>query len=153
MANKLSDAAREVTLAAMSAIYQPDAVKMFQDQLAQGKGEKAIAPSVALAAISILQQLGPKGASLSEDEMWGKHGVVHSLLDALFELAKELGYKAPASQLQTAYEIVDHEIEKSGFGDGPQAAQGQQDPQQSQQGAPQPQGGDMMAQAAMGGMQ
>lgn len=137
----LGDQSRQVAIAAMRAVYDPQAVDMLQKQLQNTKSKKAIAPTVALAAISILQQLGPKGQQVPEAEMWGKGGVVQGVLGSLFEVSKELGYSAPHSDLKQAYEIVDHEIEKSGFGNGPQAAQGapqQGDPSQQQGAGGQP---------------
>lgn len=150
----LSDQSRQVAMAAMQAVYDPQAVDMLKTQLENTKSKKAIAPTVALAAISVLQQLGPKGQQVPEEEMWGKGGVVQGVLGSLFEVSKELGYSAPHSDLKQAYEIVDHEIEKSGFGAGPQAAQGGQqqqgDPSQQQ---PQPDAGGQPSQpmSMMGG--
>lgn len=138
----LSDAGRQLSLAAMSAIYDKQAIDMFHQQLQQGKSKKAIPMTVALAATSILQHLGPKGTQLPEKEMWGKGGVVQSILGALFELAKELGYNAPHSDLKPAYQIVEEQIGKSGFGNGPQSQQGAPggDPSQGATQGP-PQGG------------
>jgi hypothetical protein len=164
MANKkmISDPAREVALAAMSAVYDKQGIDMLKQGLENTKSEKAIAPVVGMAATSIMQHLGPKAAQLPEEDMWGKDGVVQSILGSLFEVAKELGYNAPHSQLKTAYEFVDEQIGKSGFGDGPQAQQGgpQGQPNPAAMGgAPQqgmaPQGqpgaptGNLMAQGAM----
>ena len=62
----MSPQGRELVLAALSAIYDKQALGMLQQQLANTKHAKAIAPTVAMAAISILQHLGPKATQLPE---------------------------------------------------------------------------------------
>lgn len=150
----MSPEAREVALAAMGAVYDKQAIDMLKQGLENTKSKEAIAPTVAMAATSIIQHLGPKAAALPEKDVWGKGGVVQAILGSVFEVAKELGYDAPHSQLKTAYEIVDEQISKTGFGDGPQQQQPQQDP--AQQGAPQqgpPQQPNMMGGVMPQGMQ
>lgn len=148
---KMSPQGRELVLAALSAIYDKQALGMLQQQLQNTKHEKAIAPTVAMAAVSIIQHLGPKASALPEKEMWGKGGVVQAIIGALFELAKEMGYNAPHSEFKPAYQIVEEQINKSGFGDGPQQQQQGQPQGGPPQGPPQ-QGGNMMAMAAQQGM-
>jgi hypothetical protein len=148
----MSPDGRQLVLAALSAIYDKQALGMLQQQLQNTKHEKAIAPTVAMAAVSIIQHLGPKGSALPEKEMWGKGGVVQAIIGALFELAKEMGYSAPHSEFKPAYQIVEEQIDKSGFGNGPNDEQGEPDEQGQPQGGPPQQGQpNMMAQAAMGG--
>lgn len=147
---KMSPDGRQLVLAALNAIYNKQAIGMLQQQLQNTKHDKAIAPTVAMAAISIIQHLGPKATALPEKEMWGKDGVVQAIIGAIFELAKEMGYNAPHSQFKPAYQIVEEQIDKSGFGQGPQGQAEQNEPMQDQAQDAAP---NMMAQAAMGGMQ
>ncbi len=106
----LSPQGKQIVLTAMNIAYDPQGVEMIRTALENTKNEQAITPTVAMLTTTILHKMGDKVASLPEEEMWGKNGVVHSVLDSIFEIAKVLGYKAPRSDLQLAYEIVEDQM-------------------------------------------
>jgi hypothetical protein len=108
---KLSDAARQLTLTAANIVYDPQGVEMIRTALENTKNAQAIAPTVAMLATTLLHKMGGKVSELPEEELWGKMGVVHSILGTIFEVASVLGYPAPESDLKVAYEIVDDQME------------------------------------------
>lgn len=97
-------------MAAMNIVYDREGIKMIQQALQNVRKAEAIAPTVGMVATTLLGQMGPKLDQLGEEEMWGKHGVVHTVLTYIFEIAKQLGYNAPASDLKTAYQIVEEQL-------------------------------------------
>lgn len=102
----MTPAAKKVTLAAANLVYDQKGIDMLHQMLQQTKGAHAITPSVVLACVTLLSQMKQQLQGLSENDMWSKHGVVHATLDALYEVAKHLGYKAPRSDLEKAYKMV-----------------------------------------------
>lgn len=121
----LTDNGHELVAAAQNIVYDPEGVKMIQDALGNTRNSQAIAPMVGMVAVTLLSQMGPKLNDLDEEEMWGKNGVVHVVLDSIFEVAKQLGYKAPLSDLKTAYQIVEEQL-------GQEAAEGGMDDEGSE---------------------
>jgi hypothetical protein len=154
----LSPEGKQVVLAAMNIAYDPQGVEMIRTALENTKNEQAIAPTVAMLASTLLHKMGGKIANLPEEEMWAKNGVVHAILDSIFEVAKVLGYKAPISDLKVAYEIVEEQIGSQTQGSA--APQEQADPMSGmeQPQAPMgampagPQGAGQFVQPQMGGM-
>lgn len=110
VSSPLGDVGSELLAAAQNVVYDQQGVGMIRQALENTKRPEAIAPTVAMVAITLLSQMGPKLNELGDEEMWGKHGVVHVVLDSIFEVAKELGYKAPLSDLRQAYEIVEEQL-------------------------------------------
>jgi hypothetical protein len=137
----LSPQGKQVVLTAMNIAYDPQGVEMIRTALENTKNEQAIAPTVAMLATTLFHKMGEKVASLPEEEMWGKNGVVHSTLDSIFEIAKVLGYKAPRSDLRVAYEIVEDQMGSQAQGSG--APQEQADPMMQQEAQMSPMGGAM----------
>ena len=155
----LSDAAREIVLTAANIIYDPKGVEQLQTALANTKSKEGVVPTAAMFATTILHKMGDKLSGISEEEMWGKMGVVHSILGTLFEVFKNLGHNVPESDLKKAYEIVEDQMESTQAPNGapPQDGGGAGAPSPPMQGAPPeqaPQGQPMMPmQGAMpGGM-
>lgn len=146
----LSPQGQKLLLAAINVIYDEQSVQMLQQALQNTKTTEAITPQVALAAVTILHKMQDQISQLPEEEVWGKGGIVHLMLDSLFEVAKVLGYKAPLTELKKAYEMVDDMLEQqNGQPEQPEEQEPGQD-MQPQQGMPQ---GNMMQQAAMMGGQ
>lgn len=152
----LSPDARKLVAVACNIIYDDKGTQMIQQALQNTKSKDAIPAAVATAASTILFRMKPKLDALPPKEVWGKMGVVHLVLDAIFEVAKELGYKAPLSALEPAYKAVEQSLEQQA------PAQPQQQPQQAppqggspMQGAMPPQGGPPPQQGSpmMGAMQ
>lgn len=133
---QLSPEARQLIAVVMNIVYDQKGVQMLQQLLQSTKNPKAIPAAVSTAASTILFKLKPKLDALPPKEVWGKMGVIHLVLDAIFEVAKELGYKAPLSALEPAYKAVEQALQAN-----PNSAQnvpGQQGPPQGgpPQGAP-----------------
>lgn len=135
----LSPAGKQVVLTAMNIAYDPQGVEMIRSALENTKDAQAITPTVAMLTTTLLHKMGDKVAGLPEEEMWGKNGVVHSILDSVFEVSKVLGYKAPRSDLKLAYEIVEDQMGTQAQGSG--APQEQADPMS--QGMPMEEAGPM----------
>lgn len=114
-------------------VYDKQSIEMLKQALANTKSERAITPTVAMATTSILHQTDAQLQQLPEEEVWGKGGVVHLALDSVFEVAKDLGYKAPRSELKQAYEMVDQMMNEQR--EGPES---QEMPQESQEPTQQP---------------
>jgi len=108
----LSPEARKAVAVASAIVYGDQGVEMLQQQLANTKSPDAIPAAVSTAASTILFRMKPKLDALPDSEVWGEMGVVHLVLDAVFEVAKELGYKAPLSALRPAYEAVEQALEQ-----------------------------------------
>lgn len=106
----LTDNGHELVAAAQNIVYDPKGVKMIQQALENTRRSEAIAPTVGMIAVTLLSQMGPKLNDLDEEEMWGRNGVVHVVLDSIFEVAKQLGFKAPLSDLKQAYQLVEEQL-------------------------------------------
>jgi len=116
-------------------IYDEKGIDMIKQLLSQTKGgqdtEDGIAHAVATVALTILGKMQKDLSQLSEEEIFGNHGVVHATLDGIFEVAKTLGFKTKKADLKTAYEVVDQALQE-GAGQEQQGA-----PVPPQQGMPQ----------------
>jgi len=130
--NALSPEARKAVAVASGIVYGDQGVEMLQQQLANTKSPDAIPAAVSTAASTILFRMKPKLDALPQKEVWGEMGVVHLVLDAVFEVAKELGYKAPLSALRPAYEAVEQALEQQ----APNGAPPQDGAPSPMQGAP-----------------
>lgn len=141
----MNDDKLQAIVAAMHMIYDEKFVQMMEQMLQQTKGgkdtEDGITHAVAAVAGQILQPLLQK-VQLSEEDTYGKEGLVHVVIDSLFEVAKHLGYKTRQSEaiLKEAYQLVEQMLEEGSepMQESPQAeAQEQQAPAQA---GPQPAG-------------
>lgn len=148
--NLLSPEGQKLFFVILNIVYDEKSVEMLQQALQNTKTTEAITPQVALAAATVLHKMQDRLDQLPEEEVWGKGGIVHLCLDAIFEVAKVLGYKAPISELKKAYEIVDDILEQQKG--QPEQPEGQEPGQEMQPQQPAPQG-NMMQQAAMMGGQ
>lgn len=152
---QLSDPAKQVVLTASNIVYDPKGVEMIKQALGniKDKNEKAIPATVAMVATTLLHKMGDKVDSIPDEEMWGKMGVVHTVLGSIFEIAKHLGYNAPHSALEPAYKIVEDQMNQPQQPDQQQAAPQGTPPAPMQGAMPQPSGPPQPAQAPMmGGM-
>jgi hypothetical protein len=138
----LEDTGKQIVFAAMNVVYDQQGVQMIEQALQNTKSTQAIAPTVAMLAVALLHKMGEKAEELSDKEMWGKNGVVHVILDSIFEVAKVLGYKAPLSDLKVAYQIVEEQIAK-------EEQQGPDPDDDAQGGAPSSGSDPQMAQSPM----
>lgn len=144
----LTDNGHELVAAAQSIVYDPKGVEMIQQALENTRRSEAIAPTVGMIAVTLLSQMGPKLNDLDEEEMWGKNGVVHVVLDSIFEVAKQLGFKAPLSDLKQAYQLVEEQL-------GQEEAEGGADDEASEMdefSGPQPGGMAQPQMPMMGGV-
>lgn len=106
----LSPAARQLTLTAANIVYDQKGVEQIKSALENTKDERAIAPTVAMLGATILNRMGEKAQAVSEEELWGPMGVVHSILGTIFEVASVLGYAAPESDLEVAMGIIQDQM-------------------------------------------
>lgn len=150
----LSPEARQLTLAAANIVYDPKGVEQIKVALENTKDARAIAPTVAMLGATILNRMGEKAQAVSEEELWGPMGVVHSILGTIFEVASVLGYAAPESDLEIAMDII-----RDQMGQGAQGSAAPQDTMMANQpSAPMgampagPQGAGQFVQPQMGGM-
>ncbi len=147
----LSPEGQKLAFTVANIVYDDQGIQMIQQALQNTKSKDAVVPQVALAAATILHKMQDQLDQLPEEEVWGKMGVVHLCLGAIFEVAKHLGYFVPESGLKQAYEIVDDILEQQKG--QPEQPEGQEPGQEMQPEQPQaaPQGAPMMQQAAMMG--
>ena len=141
----LSQSGAKLVFAAMNIIYSKEGVGMFKQALENTRSKEAIPATVAMFITTLLHKMSNQIDALPEKEVWGKTGVVHSILNSAFEVAMGLGYKAPLSALEPAYKMVATQYEevKAGQGGDDEQAEGPQPPSEEQgepmQGAmPQP---------------
>lgn len=138
---KLSPEARKMVLTAANIVYADEGVQQIETALKNTKSKEGVVPTAAMFATTILHKMGKSIDAIPEEEMWGKMGVVHSILGIIFEVCKNLGYMVPESDLKKAYEMVEDQLEnatKSGMGQDQPPAEGQA------QAAPPMDGGGMM---------
>lgn len=136
--NPLSPAARKLVLIAMNVVYAKQGTDMFKQALQNTKSAAAIPQSVAMFALPILQHMSKQIDALPTKQAWGKGGVVHAILDSVFEVAKGLGYPSPPSSLEVAYKQVFTQFQHTLHAKKVQAAS--QAPPPPMQGAMPPQG-------------
>ena len=108
-------------------IYDDQGVQFIDKILSQTKGGKGtdngVPQAVAMIASTMLLKMRDKLEGLEDEDIFGQGGVLHSTLDAIFEVASKLGYKTKKADLQTAYELVEQSLDQ-----GPEEAM--QEPQQ-----------------------
>lgn len=80
---------------------------MLKNYLDQAKNEEAVVAAGAMGASVILHQMQNEIGQLPEEEVWGKHGLVHNVLNIIFDIFNNLGRPVPHSNLKKAYEMVD----------------------------------------------
>lgn len=118
MSTKFDNNLVEALSVVMNIVYDKQGVQMLDQLLSQTKGgrdtEHGVIQAVAMVASQILKKVQAKIQGLSEEQMYGDHGLVHGTLSSLFEIAQGLGYKVVQSQdtLKEAYQLVEQALEE-----------------------------------------
>lgn len=117
-------------------IYDEKGVEFIDKILSQTKGgresDSGVPQAVAMIASTLLLKMRDKIQGLDDEELFGQGGVLHSTLDAIFEVVSKLGYKTKKSDLQAAYELVEESLETNDSPQEEMQEQGQMPPQAAQ---------------------
>jgi hypothetical protein len=139
---------QKLQLAAANIIYDDQGVQQIQQAFQNTKSKDAYVPQVALAVVTLMHQMQQHIDELPEEAVWGKNGLVHSMIGMVSEVAWHLGYQVPKDKLKDIYEMVDQMYEQQRGTPNVDEPDEAPDTDDTQPKAPQ---GNMMQQAAMMG--
>lgn len=104
---------------------------MIEQAMQNTKDQQGIIAQVALAVVTLLHQMQGEIDKAPEEAIWGKNGLVHSVIGMVSEVAWHLGYKVPKDKLKQMYEMVDEMMEQQGM---PEQQMEPEEPMQQQPG-------------------